>query len=306
MSSLCKCLKSKPADDINLIPALLRFSVRGPVEQTQFPGFNPVVDGELVPYDPALLLGNPTYLRESGVLDRSYIVGKTNADGKSFLFLPFGVPITQALQLNNVKSTIEDAIDGVFRWSSPSDAQVAMTTLEYAYPLGASNEANVQGMVDLKTDTIFLLPVMTFADSIIKASNTTDVFLYNMDHLPKLKDPTSPFVGVRHSTDLFYMFDVTQIMIASRQAAYADIPNPRSEPVWDVITGAFTTFAKTGNPSRVGQAGQTVSWPRYDRQAASYLSIADSPQVKARMASKRLAMWTDFMPGLAKPFWHRG
>ena len=86
----------------------------------------------------------PSHHREAGVLDRSYIVGKTNADGKSFLFLPFGVPLTQALQLDNVKGIIEESIDAVFRWSSPSAAQVAMATLEYAYPLGASNEANVQ------------------------------------------------------------------------------------------------------------------------------------------------------------------
>ena len=43
--------------------------------------FEPVVDGEFVPAEPSVLLGNQTHLISQGVLERDFILGVLNNEG---------------------------------------------------------------------------------------------------------------------------------------------------------------------------------------------------------------------------------
>ena len=115
----------------------------------------------------------------------------------------------------------------------------------------------------------------------------------------QLKDPSSPLKGSNHGLDLLYQFDYSQYFKDSGVADYTLIDVPHSEPVFDVWSGALTTFAKAGDPTRVGQNGQTLRWPRYDLQNEYYMAIGNNPQVKTGLASKRVALWTEFLPKLA-------
>ncbi|XP_012938187.1 carboxylesterase 4A-like [Aplysia californica] len=155
-------------------------------------------------------------------------------------------------------------------------------------------------MVDLQTDTMFLVPAVQFARLLLQASDRTDVFLYLFDHYPKLRDPSSPFKGTNHALEMVYLLDKSPIFVSSGMLDYTAIDEPSEEPVFDVFAGALSTFAKTGDPSRVRPNGQTVSWPRYDREQEYYLAIAGDPQTRTRLAAKRVALWTEFLPTMKK------
>lgn len=301
---IIKCLKSRPAEFVNILPSFMRtLDSAADLDLTQYVDFAPVVDGNIVPADPEMLLQSKDYLEKNGVLDRSYMVGCTNGEGIGLFsgaFLNAG-PLEEVTKISNIATYIQSTVAMALPYGY-SQAAVDMVTYEYAYPLGQNGASNIQGLVDVQTDSYFLLPSVLFAKYLAAASDKSNIFLYLFDHYPQLKNPSSPLKGSDHGIDLFYQFDKSPLDNGagdSETTAYTLIDVPRSEPVFDVWSGALTTFAKTGDPTRVGQTGQTIRWPRYDLQNEYYMAIANNPQAKRGLASKRVALWTEFLPKLS-------
>ncbi|GFO07153.1 carboxylic ester hydrolase [Plakobranchus ocellatus] len=265
---ILSCLETKNATQLNWQPKNDKgvFSL----EEKTTVNFAAVVDGDLLPRSPESLLRDDVYLRRHGVLDRSYVIGFTNAEGLMFAVEGF---IEQLVEPINMATVIRYIVRDDFSLTPTADI-LNVVDFQYTFPREADGSIPYQGFVDLTSDSSFVVASIQFAKAL---SEKAPVYLYVFDHYPK-------FIGKYFSS-------------------YADLYTPESAPVPVAYRGALASFAKDRIPSyRLNPTLPTSSernWPRYDLSQQQYLAISAKPEVRKEIFAQRVALWTDFLPRMA-------
>ncbi|RUS88708.1 hypothetical protein EGW08_003523, partial [Elysia chlorotica] len=164
----------------------------------------------------------------------------------------------------------------------------------YTYPRDARGEISVQTIIDMTTDTNFVVPSVLFARLITEASDQTDVFLYLLDHYPQVKDPSSPLRGSNHGHDILFEFDLTPALREDNMNDYIVVGTPTNTPLYGIFGGAVASFAKTGKP--VSQLQTPQRWPRFDPIQENFFAVSLEPEVRSHLYAQRVALWLDFLP----------
>merc|ERR1712110_208341 len=162
------------------------------------------VDGDVIPRAPRALLQDATYLQSNGVLDRAYVVGTTNEESSKT-----GQDTTGYNTQDNLENLVQTSAQMYF----PMTANQAVRDLiefVYSYPRDADGNPSVKQMVNLKSDTEFVVPTVEFLTLLSATSPDTATFHYVFDHYPEVS--TAPGVvtklsGTLHSADLIFLFD---------------------------------------------------------------------------------------------------
>lgn len=261
-------------------------------------GLAPVIDGDVLPREPYSLLADDRYLREQGVLDRSYILGVTNNDAglmaDIITFIP-GRPYLLLTTPSNVAARVTAAAQRQFP-GIPSQEMLNVIDFVYTYPRNPDGSIPLQNVMDLTLDGAFLMPSLIFARAL---AEKTSVYYYLFDHYPQLKNPNSLFKGTNHAMDNRYLFDRSEDPNVNL-SFYANVFTAESEPVPAVYRGVLTSFAKTGAPTFSSAAGTLASWPRFESQHKQYLAISANPEVRKEVYAQRVSLWLDFLPKLSK------
>lgn len=308
--SIMRCLRSLDLDTLGVAtveymsgsdqhPAVLEGEVKSLATV-----FLPVVDGDIVPKDPRLLMSDKKYLASNGVLDRKYVLGYTNAEGlggmDGFVHKADAAALAQLDTVDNARRYMQAMADAHFPFSGVPKSAMSLLEYQYTYPRKDGRVRDFMGLLNVNKDVFYALPTLEMVNALTSASPTTDVFVYLFDHYPQLVNPADGIYGTSHAMDLLYEFDYTD-GLAQTWSYYAKIPADNNEDLalFDVFPGALTQFAKTGNPSR-GNGQSPSSWPRYDHTGQSYMAISAQPEVRQYLDVKRVQLWTDVIPDALK------
>ncbi|KAK3798556.1 hypothetical protein RRG08_031569 [Elysia crispata] len=241
--------------------------------------YGPVVDGEVIPRSPFELLRDQSYLRSVGALDRSYVVGANNAEAGT---------IEDVTTPEIVSQYIRSISQSVSPYPLNNDHLNVIDFL-YTYPMDEQGKHSVQTIIDMTTDTNFVVPSVLFARLITEVSNQTDVFLYLLDHYQQVKDPSSPLRGSNHGHDVLFEFDLTPSLRADSMNDYIILGTPTNTPLYGIFGGAVASFAKTGTP--VSQLQTPLRWPRFDPSQEKFMASHWS-----HLYAQQVALWLDFLP----------
>jgi len=169
----------------------------------------------------------------------------------------------------------------------------AVAEYEYMYPRTAGRPP-LEGVLNLGSDYVFIIPTIRFARYLKAADDTTKVFLYLFDHNPQVTNPSVGVSGSSHAMELAYLFD--QHAWLSQYSYYTTVPNPSGSDsqLFDVLQGAWTQFAKTGSPEGY-LPNNSGAWKQYDRTEEFYLAISKTPEQRQHVYAKRVALWTEIL-----------
>ncbi|GFS06197.1 carboxylic ester hydrolase [Elysia marginata] len=236
------------------------------------------------------------YLRSIGALDRSYIVGANNAEGIStldYLVFAAGGTIEDVTTPEVVSQYIRSISQSVSPFPLNND-HLNLIDFLYTFPRDEQEKLSAQTIIDMTTDTNFVVPSVLFARLITEASDQTDVFMYLLDHYPQVKDPSSPLKGSNHGHDVLFEFDLTPSLRADNMNNYIVVGTPTNSPLYGIFGGAVATFAKTGIP--VSQLQTPLTWPRFDPLEENFIAVALEPEVRSHLYAQRVSLWLDFLP----------
>lgn len=255
----------------------------------------PVVDGDVVPKHPSVLMNDKAYLREVGALDRSYIVGFTNNEALLFAEIFFQNRAADKTSINTVENAeahLDDVLNDHFYRGAPDEFR-AVAAYEYLYPRTEDGRPPLQNVLNIMGDYNFVVPGVQFARKLISADSQTKVFMYLFDHYPKLNSNSPGIVGSSHAMEVAYLFD--RDAWTSQWNYYTAVPDPNGSDaaLYTEVQGAWAQFAKTGSPSGYRTSVGPPTWPRYDRSGEVYLAISTKSELRSHVYPKRLALWTE-------------
>ncbi|GFR99420.1 carboxylic ester hydrolase [Elysia marginata] len=258
---------------------------------------SPTVDGEVLPRMPRALLSDENYLRQNGVLDRSYVIGVTNNDAGLMAdiisFIP-GRPYFLLTDPSRVAERVKAAAKTQFE-GEPSKEMLNVIDFVYTYPRNPDGSIPLQNVMDLTLDGAFLLPSLVFARAL---ADKAPVYFYLFDHYPQLKS-NSLFKGTSHAMDNIYLFDRPEDP-SINLSFYANVFTAESEPIPAVYRSVLTSFAKNDAPTFTTASSTSAAWPRYDSRRKAYLAISTEPEVRTGVYAQRVSLWLDFLPKLAR------
>jgi len=206
----------------------------------------PLIDGYIVPDDPAVLMGTTNQLKIP------LLIGHNASEG-----------LFWASELPRAVSEYRDFVRARF------PAPVAETVLA-RYPAATDAEVAVAGPL-MHGDFQIIAPTVLTARA---ASNVTDVFMYQFSRVAP--STRSTFGGAAHATEVPYVFDNT----SGDASQFEEIDRTVSRAMAD----AWVQFARTGNPNGTGlsqwPAYRSPDYPVLDfGDRVTVRSNAQSPQV---------------------------
>merc|ERR1719305_140949 len=189
--SIMRCLRSLDLDTLGVAtleymgssdqhPAVLEGEVKSLATV-----FLPVVDGDIVPKDPRLLMSDKKYLASNGVLDRKYVLGYTNAEGlggmDGFVHKADAAALAQLDTVDNARRHMQAMADAHFPFSGVPKSAMSLLEYQYTYPRKDGRVRDFMGLLNVNKDVFYALPTLEMVNALTSASPTTDVFVYLFD-----------------------------------------------------------------------------------------------------------------------------
>ncbi|XP_066272001.1 cholinesterase 1-like [Branchiostoma lanceolatum] len=257
------CLRGSSADDIvdNQPQGFLDF------------GFTPVVDGNFLTSDPSDL----------ATRDRSNVdvmAGFTTNEGTYFLAgqpsLGFNPSTDSFISKTQFNKTIHALLPSL------NEFGVDAVAFEYTDWRSLENPAVYRdAAVNMVGDYSFKCPVIEA--SLARARAGGKVYMYQFNHVLSVLPP-SPWIGVRHSTELYMVFGLT---LDPNQ----NFPPEENRLAMEMMR-LWTNFAKTGNPNDPGNE----MWPVYNQTDQSYIVLDTQPVRVAQWPRTRpCAFWREYL-----------
>jgi len=224
------CLRSKPIGDVlNALPAN---ALSGP------PVWNPVMDGHLVPKQPAEAF-------KSGNFNKVPVINGSNHD-EGTLFVWFAPPMSADQYAPSIRA----------RFGKNADAVLA------AYPL--SNYASpVLAGAAIFGDAIFSCPVRK-ASQLLSAQGPAFEYEFNDRNAPNIFTPNPPFpMGAYHGSEIQYVFQTKTRAPWSQPLAGGQLK------LSDQMMRYWSSFIASGDPD-----GTSPPWTPYKASDDKILSLA--------------------------------
>jgi para-nitrobenzyl esterase len=259
-------LGEQMATDIAALRALSADDVikKSPAPDPTLPNgsaYQPIVDGWVVPDDPAILF-------ESGRDHRVALIAGTNSDeGVAFTLLLRTKTRTLADYRDYLKSRFGESAD----------------TASELYPANSDREVR-QAVSRIFTDVMCLYGTRSIVAAMARAGR--DVYWYQFTR----SDPVSRKLGAAgaiHGAEVGYVFgDPAKSLFADTPglAAAASAYDETDRALARAMNAAWVQFAKTGNPNGAG----LPSWPQAVPNDLQYLEYGDKIQAGRALREKNL------------------
>jgi para-nitrobenzyl esterase len=259
-------LGEQMATDIAALRALSADDVikKSPAPDPTLPNgsaYQPIVDGWVVPDDPAILF-------ESGRDHHVALIAGTNSDeGVAFTLLLRTKTRTLADYRDYLKSRFGESAD----------------TASELYPANSDREVR-QAVSRIFTDVMCLYGTRSIVAAMARAGR--DVYWYQFTR----SDPVSRKLGAAgaiHGAEVGYVFgDPAKSLFADTPglAAAASAYDETDRALARAMNAAWVQFAKTGNPNGAG----LPSWPQAVPNDLQYLEYGDKIQAGRALREKNL------------------
>ncbi|XP_057697056.1 neuroligin-1 isoform X3 [Corythoichthys intestinalis] len=279
-------------DTVELVMCLQRKHYKELVNQDIQPAryhiaFGPVIDGDVIPDDPQILM------EQGEFLNYDIMLGVNQGEGLKFVELI--VDNENGVQANDFDYAVSSFVDDLYGY--PEGKDILRETIKFMYTDWADRhnpETRRKTLLALFTDHQWVAPAVATAD--LHSSFGSPTYFYAFYHHCQTEQ-VPPWADASHGDEIPYVFGLPMI-------GPTDL-FPCNFSKNDVMLSAvmmtyWTNFAKTGDPNQpVPQDTkfihtkpnrfEEVAWTRYNQKDQLYLHIGLKPRVKEHYRANKIA-----------------
>ncbi|GCB73493.1 neuroligin-3a isoform X2 [Scyliorhinus torazame] len=288
-------------DTLDMVDCLRQKSFRELVEQDIKPAqyhvaFGPVIDGDVIPDDPEILMEQGEFLNYDIMLGVN--------QGEGFKFVEWIVDQDDGISGSDFDFTVSKFVDNLYGY--PEGKDTLRETIKFMYTDWADRdnpETRRKTLVALFTDHQWVEPAVVTAD--LHARYGSPTYFYAFYHHCQ-SDMKPAWSDASHGDEVPYVFGIPMV-------GPTDI-FPCNFSKNDVMLSAvvmtyWTNFAKTGDPNKPvpqdtkfihtkANRFEEVAWSKYNPRDQLYLHIGLKPRVREHYRATKVAFWKHLVPHL--------
>ncbi|XP_023688680.1 neuroligin-1-like isoform X2 [Paramormyrops kingsleyae] len=258
--------------------------------------FGPVIDGDVIPDDPQILM------EQGEFLNYDIMLGVNQGEGLKFVELI--VDSENGVQANDFDYAVSSFVDDLYGY--PDGKDILRETIKFMYTDWADRhnpETRRKTLLALFTDHQWVAPAIATAD--LHSSFGSPTYFYAFYHHCQT-DQVPPWADAAHGDEIPYVFGLP--MIGPTDLFPCNF-SKNDVMLSAVVMTYWTNFAKTGDPNQpVPQDTkfihtkpnrfEEVAWTRYNQKDQLYLHIGLKPRVKEHYRANKVNLWLELVPHL--------
>ncbi|KAM9836814.1 neuroligin-2a isoform 1-T1 [Aulostomus maculatus] len=291
------CTYTETAD---LVDCLRRKNFRELVDQDIQPAryhiaFGPVVDGDVVPDDPEILM------QQGEFLNYDILIGVNQGEGLKFVD---DSEDSDGISAAAFDYTISNFVDNLYGY--PEGKDILRETIKFMYTDWAdrdNGDMRRKTLLALFTDHQWVAPAVATAK--LHAEFQSPVYFYTFYH--HCQTETRPeWADAAHGDEIPYVFGVP--MIGATDLFPCNF-SKNDVMLSAVVMTYWTNFAKTGDPNlpvpqdtkfihTKPNRFEEVIWTKFNSKDKQYLHIGLKPRVRDNYRANKVAFWLELVPHL--------
>ncbi|XP_075876382.1 neuroligin-2-like isoform X2 [Nelusetta ayraudi] len=295
---LAKKVGCSLGDMAELVDCLRRKSFRELVDQDIQPtryhiAFGPVVDGDVVPDDPEILM------QQGEFLNYDILLGVNQGEGLKFVDDSEG---EDGISAASFDCTISNFVDNLYGY--PDD--ILRETIKFMYTDWAdrdNSDMRRKTLLALFTDHQWVAPAVATAK--LHAEFQSPVFFYTFHHHCQT-EARPDWADAAHGDEIPYVFGIP--MVGATDLFPCNF-SKNDVMLSAVVMTYWTNFAKTGDPNLPVPQDTTfihtkpnrfeeVIWTKFSSKDKQYLHIGLKPRVRDNYRANKVAFWLELVPHL--------
>ncbi|XP_067288156.1 neuroligin-1 isoform X1 [Pseudorasbora parva] len=288
-------------DTVEMVECLQKKHYKELLEQDIQPAryhiaFGPVIDGDVIPDDPQILM------EQGEFLNYDIMLGVNQGEG-----LKFVEPIVDnenGVQANDFDYAVSSFVDDLYGY--PEGKDILRETIKFMYTDWSDRhnpETRRKSLLALFTDHQWVAPAVATAD--LHSSFGSPTYFYAFYHHCQTEQ-VPPWADAAHGDEIPYVFGLP--MIGPTELFPCNF-SKNDVMLSAVVMTYWTNFAKTGDPNQpVPQDTkfihtkpnrfEEVAWMRYNQKDQLYLHIGLKPRVKEHYRANKVNLWLELVPHL--------
>ncbi|XP_041864786.1 neuroligin-2b isoform X2 [Melanotaenia boesemani] len=285
-------------DMAELVDCLRRKSFRELVDQDIQPAryhiaFGPVVDGDVVPDDPEILM------QQGEFLNYDMLLGVNQGEGLKFVDDSEG---EDGISAASFDYTISNFVDNLYGY--PDD--ILRETIKFMYTDWAdrdNSDMRRKTLLALFTDHQWVAPAVATAK--LHAEFQSPVYFYTFHHHCQT-EARPDWADASHGDEIPYVFGIP--MVGATDLFPCNF-SKNDVMLSAVVMTYWTNFAKTGDPNLPVPQDTTfihtkpnrfeeVIWTKFSSKDKQYLHIGLKPRVRDNYRANKVAFWLELVPHL--------
>ncbi|XP_061664304.1 neuroligin-2a isoform X3 [Syngnathoides biaculeatus] len=288
------------AETADLVDCLRRKNFRELVDQDIQPAryhiaFGPVVDGDVVPDDPEILM------QQGEFLNYDMLIGVNQGEGLKFVD---DSEDNDGISAAAFDYTISNFVDNLYGY--PEGKDILRETIKFMYTDWAdrdNGDMRRKTLLALFTDHQWVAPAVATAK--LHAEFQSPVYFYTFYH--HCQTETRPeWADAAHGDEIPYVFGVP--MIGATDLFPCNF-SKNDVMLSAVVMTYWTNFAKTGDPNlpvpqdtkfihTKPNRFEEVIWTKFNSKDKQYLHIGLKPRVRDNYRANKVAFWLELVPHL--------
>ncbi|XP_056610589.1 neuroligin 4 X-linked b [Triplophysa dalaica] len=288
-------------DTVELVECLQNKNYKELIEQNITPAkyhiaFGPVIDGDVIPDDPQILMEQGEFLNYDIMLGVN--------QGEGFKFVEGILDSEDRVSASDFEFAVSEFVDHLYGY--PEGKDTLRETIKFMYTDWADREnpeMRRKTLVALFTDHQWVAPAVATADLHAQYGSPTYFYAFYHHCQSEMKPAWSDSA---HGDELPYVFGIP--MIGPTDLFNCNF-SKNDVMLSAVVMTYWTNFAKTGDPNQpVPQDTkfihtkpnrfEEVAWSKYNPKDQLYLHIGLKPRVRDHYRATKIAFWLELVPHL--------
>uniref|UniRef100_A0A6I8R0Y3 Neuroligin 3 n=1 Tax=Xenopus tropicalis TaxID=8364 RepID=A0A6I8R0Y3_XENTR len=288
-------------DTVDMVDCLRQKSAKELVEQDIQPAryhvaFGPVIDGDVIPDDPEILMEQGEFLNYDIMLGVN--------QGEGLKFVENVVDAEDGVSGSDFDYSVSNFVDNLYGY--PEGKDTLRETIKFMYTDWADRdnpETRRKTLVALFTDHQWVEPSVVTADLHARYGSPTYFYAF-YHHCQSLMKPA--WADAAHGDEVPYVFGVP--MVGPTDLFPCNF-SKNDVMLSAVVMTYWTNFAKTGDPNKPvpqdtkfihtkANRFEEVAWSKYNPRDQLYLHIGLKPRVRDHYRATKVAFWKHLVPHL--------
>ncbi|XP_013369048.1 PREDICTED: neuroligin-1 isoform X2 [Chinchilla lanigera] len=289
------------SDTVDLVECLQKKPYKELVDQDIQPAryhiaFGPVIDGDVIPDDPQILMEQGEFLNYDIMLGVN--------QGEGLKFVENIVDSDDGISASDFDFAVSNFVDNLYGY--PEGKDVLRETIKFMYTDWADRhnpETRRKTLLALFTDHQWVAPAVATAD--LHSNFGSPTYFYAFYHHCQT-DQVPAWADAAHGDEVPYVLGIP--MIGPTELFPCNF-SKNDVMLSAVVMTYWTNFAKTGDPNQpVPQDTkfihtkpnrfEEVAWTRYSQKDQLYLHIGLKPRVKEHYRANKVNLWLELVPHL--------
>ncbi|XP_021390233.1 neuroligin-3 isoform X4 [Lonchura striata] len=288
-------------DTVDMVDCLRQKTAKELVEQDIQPAryhvaFGPVIDGDVIPDDPEILMEQGEFLNYDIMLGVN--------QGEGLKFVEGVVDPEDGVSGSDFDYSVSNFVDNLYGY--PEGKDTLRETIKFMYTDWADRdnpETRRKTLVALFTDHQWVEPSVVTADLHARYGSPTYFYAF-YHHCQSLMKPA--WSDAAHGDEVPYVFGIP--MIGPTDLFPCNF-SKNDVMLSAVVMTYWTNFAKTGDPNKPvpqdtkfihtkANRFEEVAWSKYNPRDQLYLHIGLKPRVRDHYRATKVAFWKHLVPHL--------